>query len=69
MLSKLLMGLKLLIGRSTLRFWFAVPLEIFLGRGTLSVEKINFTSIPYMGVIGFDGDQEVNEACRALGVS
>ena len=50
-------------GKSTL------PLEIDLGRGTLSIEKINFITLPNMGVIGFDGDQEVNEACRALGVS
>ena len=69
MLTKPIMGLKLLIWNSILRFCFAVPLEIDLGRGTLSIEKINFITLPNMGVIGFDGDQEVNEACRALGVS
>ena len=50
-------------------FWAIAYLEKSRAHGTLSVGKNQFISIIHMGVIGFDGDQEVNEACRALGVS
>ena len=55
--------------RGTLRGDFAVLLEIDQVRGKLILYESEFLLTTKMGVIGFDGDQEVNGACRALGVS
>lgn len=44
-------------------------LGILTGTRYTTLRKTKFILTIFMGVIGFDGDQEVNEACRALGVS